>query len=162
MLEGIRRLWKANQWDVGFSASASVYADEAKVVLAKEKLWAPGPIYIRDLPWQRFGLDDLTGIQAFLIDVLTTPTKKERGDCPENISTEEFLRPLKVGSLQQAVVQYRFARVEVADGILLATSYKRNFNTKSWSETQKSVRETMWRRETLGANALLEALRNSE
>jgi hypothetical protein len=142
--------------------SASVFADKDTVLVLKEKVWSPGPIYIVDVPWQRFALDDLSGVQGFLNSILTTPTKEERGDLPANVSTKEFLSLLKVRSLRQAVDQYKFVRVQVVDDTLVAIAHKRDLQTKSWSETQASVRETMWRTETLGAVAVLAALRISE
>jgi hypothetical protein len=59
---------------------ASAYADEGTVLLMKQKVWSPGPLYMDDAPWQRFALDDLTGIQKFLVDILTSPIN---GVCPE-------------------------------------------------------------------------------
>jgi hypothetical protein len=142
--------------------SASVFADADTVLLVKEKVWSPGPIYIADAPWQRFTLDDLSGVQGFLINILTTPTKEESGELPVKISTKEFLSRLKVRSLREAVDQYKFVRVQVVDDTLVANSYKRDLQNKSWSEMQANVRETMWRTETLGAVAVLAGLRISE
>ena len=142
--------------------SASVYADDATVLLVKEKVWPAGPIYMVDVPWQRFALDDLSGIQGFLIEILTTPTKEEGGDLPANLPTKDYLRLLNVRSLRQAVERYKSARVRVADDTLVAISYSRNLQTKSWSETQQTVQESRWKEDALGAKAVLEALRVSE
>lgn len=161
MLEILRQLWKKNEGKSVLHNSASAYADDATVLVVKRKVWISGPIYIDDSPFERFASSDLSSIQRFLVEILTSPIKKESGEIA-GLTTKEFSRRLGVRSLRQAVAKFKMVPVQLIDDSLVASPSIRDHKTKSWSETEKRIVEKGWREESLGARAVLDELRLSE
>jgi len=161
MVEILRRLWKENEGKIKLFVSASVYADDATIVLVKQRVWRRGPIYIDDSPFARFPLNDLSNIQTFLVEILLTPIKEATGDLPAQ-DTKEYLKRLGVRSVRQSVERYKNVSVRLIEDSLVASPSTRDYNSKAWIPKPGDITEKAWGQDSHGAKAVLEALRISE
>lgn len=161
MLKILQRLWKEKQRRIQTRPSASVYADDSTLLVIKNKVRTGGPVYLEDSPSQRFKLDQISGIQEFLIDILASPVKEENTDVPPPLR-QEFLRRLEVQSQREAIERYVHVSVELIDDVLVVSPSVRHRKTKSWLYKEQTITEKRWDQEDLGARAILKALSASE